>query len=250
MFSKTIIKQSIKDSWKIWLTITLSTTLFLVLNISLFDLKINDQPTSGPQFTNILEMLDIMFYGILGIILPMIYSIFVGNKLIAAEVDKGTLSYYLNTPITRLKIISSKAFSFISSLVLMFTVITVVGIITAYSLDVNLDIETFFLLNLGLLQYQFAVSGIVYLTSTYFNNSSNAMALGAGIPVAFFVLAIIAGLDDSLEFINNFTLNTLYDSSKIMAGTNFIVSFILMIIIGLITYLISFIYFNKKDLPI
>ena len=92
MFSKTIIKQSIRNNWKIWLTITLSTTLFLVLNIFLFDLKGSEQSTNGPQMNNVIEVLDLMFYGVLGIILPMIYSIFVGNKLVASEVDKGILA--------------------------------------------------------------------------------------------------------------------------------------------------------------
>ena len=117
-------------------------------------------------------------------------------------------------------------------------------------IGVDLDLETFLLLNLGLLLYQLAVSGIVYLSSTYFNNSSNAMALGAGVPVAFFILAIIASLDESLEFINNFTLNTLFDTNNIIAGTDYIFSFIIMIVIGLASYIASLIYFNKKDLPI
>lgn len=250
MFSKTIIKQSIKNNWKIWVTITLTTTMFLVLNIFLFELRVNDPASHGPEVNNVIEILDVMFYGILGIILPMIYSIFVGNKLVAAEVDKGTLSCYLNTPITRSTIIRSKAVSFISSLVLMFVTITIVGIATSNLFGVDLDLETFLLLNLGLLLYQLAVSGIVYLSSTYFNNSSNAMALGAGVPVAFFILAIIASLDESLEFINNFTLNTLFDTNNIIAGTDYIFSFIIMIVIGLASYIASLIYFNKKDLPI
>lgn len=250
MFSKTIIQQSIKNNWKIWLTITITTALFLVLNIFLYEIKASEPQGNGPIINNVIDMLDVTFYGILGIILPMIFSIFVGNKLVATEVDSGTLSYYLNTPITRSQIIKSKAVTFVSSLILMFVLLSIIGIATSSIVGVTLDLELFLLLNLGLLLYQFAISGIVYLSSTYFNNASNAMAIGAGIPVLFFILAIIAGLDESLEFINMFSLNTLFDTANIIGGTNYIIQFIVMSGFGLVTYILSVIYFNKKDLPI
>jgi len=249
MFSKTIMKQSIKNNYKIWLIITAVTTFFLILMFVAYDLRSTSGEGGGPSIT-VQQMLVVSFYSMLGFVLPMIYNIFVGNKLISSEVDSGVLSYTLNTPITRRKVVVTKALYLIISTTLMVVVVTLVGIIMNVVYSANLDNKVFLLLNLGLLLFSLAISGIVFLTSAYFNKANNAMAVGAGIPILFFVLSLVSGLSDSFEFVKYFSLNTLFDTTNIVAGSGYVIPFIAMGVIAVFTYIVSIMVFEKKDLPI
>lgn len=250
MISKTVLKQSIKTNYKIWLAITIVVSLFMVMIFAAFNLRSADATDDNPFTFTILSLLTTSFYGMIAVILPMIYSIFVGNRLVAKEVDSGIMSCTLNTPITRTKLILTKAFYLVCSIILMMVVLTITGLIMDSILSTDLDIGTFLLINLGLTIYSLAVSGIVFLSSSIFNKSSSAMGLGAGLPLLFYVLSLVSTLDDSFEFLKYFSLNTLFDTTNIVAGSNYVLQFIAMFAISVITYTASVIYFKKKDLPI
>ena len=49
------------------------------------------------------------FYALMAIIFPMVYSIMVGNRLIAEKIDKGSMTGFLSTPTTRLQITMTSA---------------------------------------------------------------------------------------------------------------------------------------------
>jgi len=214
-----------------------------------FNLRDTGEGENPISFT-ILTLLTTSFYGMIALIIPMIYSIFVGNRLIAREIDSGIMSSTLNTPITRNKVIITKAVFFISSIILMMAVLTLVGLLMDSIFNTDLDISTYLLINLGLTLYSLAVSGIVFLSSSIFNKSSNAMALGAGLPLLFYVLALVASLEDSFDFLKYFSLNTLFNTTNIVAGSNYIIPFIAMFVIAIGTYVASVICFKNKDLPI
>jgi ABC-2 type transport system permease protein len=76
------------------------------------------------------------------------------------------------------------------------------------------------------------------------------MALGAGLPLLFYVLALVASLDDSFDFLKYFSLNTLFNTTNIVAGSNYVIPFIAMFVIAIGTYVTGVIYFKNKDLPI
>lgn len=249
MFSKTIMKQSIKNNYKIWLIITAVTSFFLILMFVAYNLRSSGDVSDGPSIT-VQQMLVVSFYSMLGFVLPMIYNIFVGNKIVSAEVDSGVLSYTLNTPITRKKVITTKAIYVILSTILMIVVVTLIGLLMNMLYSADLDIKIFLLLNLGMLLFSLAISGIVFFTSSYFNKSNNAMAVGAGIPILFFVLSLVSGLSDSFEFVKYFSLNTLFDTTNIVAGSGYVIPFIAMGVIAIFTFVASIMYFEKKDLPI
>ena len=101
------------------------------------------------------------FYAIMAIIFPMVYSIMVGNRMIAEKVDKGNMAGFLSTPTTRLQITVSSAVYFVLSLALMWGISSIVGIIAANTFQPDaLDIDTFLLLNLGAFLYHLVISSI------------------------------------------------------------------------------------------
>lgn len=133
----------------------------------------------------------------------------------------------------------------------MWGISSIVGIIAANTFQPDaLDIDTFLLLNLGAFLYHLVISSICFCASCIFNSSKNSLTFGAGIPLYFFVVSLFIKLSDSLDFLKYFTLNTLYDTQKIVEGSGYAGDFIVMLIISFCLYTVGIVWFQKKDLPL
>jgi len=115
---------------------------------------------------------------------------------------------------------------------------------------VNFDIFDYIMLNMGIFLLMFATSGISFLFSCLFNLTKNAVALGAGIPIAFYLFQTMASVSDDMEFFRYLTLNTLYDPPAIVSGGTFWWQFIVLGAIGVVLYSFSVKIFKEKDLPL
>ena len=93
-------------------------------------------------------------------------------------------------------------------------------------------------------------SGISFLSSCIFNDTKNSLALGAGLPLAFIIINILANVDESLHFLRNFTVISLLDTDAIIAGNGYLGKFAVMTLISLILYTSGIYIFTKKDLSI
>ena len=171
MFSKPLLKATIKQNYIIFLVIIAVLMLYLPIIITMFDPttqdSLNDVLDMMPQgliaamgFSNIgAELIDFIgsyFYGFLILLLPMIYTIVACNRCIASHVDKGSMAYLLSTPNTRSKIARTQALFIIASTTIMMGITTIVGIVLSNaSFPGELDIKAFLLLNLGALLLYF-----------------------------------------------------------------------------------------------
>ena len=107
----------------------------------------------------------------------------------------------------------------------------------------------------------FAMSGICFLTSSWFNRSKHCMAIGGGLNI-FFLVATILGLFgspiipsvirmDTLNLFNYVSIISLFDVVSILDGTfTFLWKLAILIAVGVICYVISFKKFKNKDLPL
>ena len=75
-------------------------------------------------------------------------------------------------------------------------------------------------------------------------------AVGAGLPLAFFLFQMMSELSEDLEFCRYLSLNTLFSPDDILAGEGVVLPFILLGLIGLVLYAAGIHVFNRKDLPI
>src|SRR5699024_4430630 len=73
------------------------------------------------------------------------------------------------------------------------------------------DVETYLWLSLGLLLLILAMSSIAFFASTLFNRTGMALAIGGGIPFAFFLITMIQQLMDSADGLEYITITTLFD---------------------------------------
>ncbi len=124
---------------------------------------------------------------------------------------------------------------------------------SARSVDsaLEFDIEAYFWLSLGLLSLILVMSSISFFASTLFNRTGLALAIGGGIPFAFFLLTMIQQLmDDTADTLEYLTITSLFDTDAILAGGDFGWGLVTLGIIALVLYLASNIIFTKKDLPL
>lgn len=256
MFSKSLFKKTVKDNWKFWLGITLGLAVMMVILLAVANNYINNPP-DRPDFDPSEFAMDNIFdqyYTMFAMMIPMIYIVMTGNKLIAAQIDKGSLAYLMSKPVKRNQVSLTQAIFFIGSIVAMFAVITVVGLAMIGILGIKVEIGSFLLLNLGIILFHLAISGISYLASCIFNFSSKSLLIGAGIPVMFFVFNMLAGFSEMASIMENFkylTINSLYNVTDIMTySTNMIWQFGILLAIAAVCYTTGVLYFKKKDLPL
>lgn len=254
----TIFKQTLKSNSKLWIIFTLVASIIMGVLTYVFE------PQTLESISNLVANSDLLpdtsylgimkttYFTIYGVLLPLVYIILVSNSLISSQVDRGSMAYILSTPIKRLTVVRTQAMYLIMSLIAMFTVIYGVGIasINLFQQDIDIDLTKFSLLCLGLFLLAFATAGISFFFSCVFNLSKNAVALGAGIPMAFFILSLLSSLTDQLEDMKYVTMNTLYDTTAIMEGDSVIWGFTVLSVIGVVLFISGMVVFDKKDLPL
>lgn len=266
MFSKPLLKATIKQNYIVFLIIIAVLMLYLPIIITMYDPAAQDSLNEILNLmpkgliaamgyddigTSLLDFIGGYFYGFLILFLPMIYTIIACNRSIASHVDKGAMAYLLSTPNTRSKIARTQALFIILSITIMTAIITIVGIILCNILfPGDLDLLRFLLLNLGALLLYYAVTGIGFFGSCMYNDTKNSLMVGAGLPVAFLLIQMISDIDEKTSFLKYFTLFTLYDTKKIIHGGNFLLQYITLIIIAVIMYALGIYMFKKRDLPL
>lgn len=204
-----------------------------------------------------------IFFKIAGLLLPIIYLIMASNNLIAGQVDSGSMAYVLSTPTKRKTVIATQMLFLVGSLFLMFVCTSISSVIcmSIVNVDTSLTIGKLLLINLGAFIVMFAMSGICFLASSWFNRTKHSMAIGGGLNI-FFLVATILGLFgskiipqvirmDALKLFNYVSIISLFDVISILDGTfAFLWKLAILIVIGIICYAISFVKFDKKDLPL
>lgn len=123
---------------------------------------------------------------------------------------------------------------------------------SARSVDdaLSFDTEAYFWLSLGLLLLIVAMSSISFFASTLFNRTGAALAIGGGIPFAFFLITMVQQLMDSADVLEYFTITSLFDTETILAGGEFGWGLVALGAIALVLYATANIIFTKKDLPL
>ena len=266
MFCKPLLKATMKQNYIVFLIIIGVLMIYLPTIASMYNPEtqksLNDMLKMMPQqliaamgFTGemgtLLKFIATYFYGFLILLLPMIYTIIVANRSIASHVDKGSMAYLLATPNARAKIAVTQAFFLLVSTILLLGFVTLVGIgMCELLFPGELDINGFLLLNCGALLLYFALTGISFFASCLFNDTKNSLALGAGLPVGFLLLQMVADTGEKFEFLRYVSLYTLFDPEKITSREGYLPAFIALFVIGIVLYSLGVYAFTKRDLPL
>ncbi len=230
------------------------------------------------------SILNELVYKIAGVLLPMIYVMIAANKLIAAQVSDGSMAYVLSTPTNRKTVVRTQYIFLLFTVVIMYVAITVAAIASegiAFVINKNQNPDmtaiwnpvTTLLFCLGSFLAMFALCGICFGASSFFNKSSNSIAVGGGACILSFLCCILGLFGNEvfvavgvgvkpMGFFNYLSLFTLVDNSSMSAfskavmGSDVAISFdwiwklAILFVIGGVTAYIGGRRFVKKDLPL
>ena len=315
--SKPLFKQSFKAIFPMWLALTIGSALvFVVINVAIgskniftnidmdaVTIYVQDQDLSWLKILGLFEImgfnlsriqvmsqidlnsvLNELIYKIAGVLLPMIYTMIVANKLIAAQVSDGSMAYILSTPTNRKTVVRTQYIFLIASLLAMYTVIFVAAFSTeaignAIEMAKNPDAQSSWnpvstpLLCLGSFLAMFALGGIAFGASAFFNKSSNSVTVGGGACIISFLCCILGLFGNevfvavgigvkAMYFFNYLSIFTLIDSTSMNAfakavcgfeaqiSFNWIWELGILLVIGAVTAFIGGRHFIRKDLPL
>lgn len=225
-----------------------------------------------------------LVYKIAGVLLPMIYVMLTCNKLIAAQVSDGSMAYILSTPTNRRKVVRTQYAFMVASLFAMYLVIALGAFISgaiAWSVTKSTNPLPFGAMALRTVLYcfgsfvaMFALTGIAFGASCWFNKSSKSVAIGGGACILAFLCCIL-GLFGNKVFVsvgvgveamnvfNYLSLYTLIDTegmsnfAKAINGVanatmslDWLWELGILAGIGIVFALAGGIRFTKKDLPL
>ena len=250
-----LLKKSIKDNWKLWAVMTAAITGMITLIISVPSLtdnsKLGAMMDSGVSFAGQgLTMLYPMFI----VMLATVYAVVTANKLIAAQVDRGSMGYIMVNPIKRNQFSVTQGIFMAGSVAGMFAVVTAVGSVALALTGDAATIGFFALLNLGCMLLILACSGVAFLASCIFNRSGASLAMGGGIVITSFLLSFLSQLEEYVSFFKVFrytTLHALFNTTHIVEqGAGMIWDFCILLVIAIVCYVVGAMAFKKKDLPL
>lgn len=204
-----------------------------------------------------------MFFKMAGILLPIVFIIMTANNLMASQVDSGSMAYVLSTPTKRKTVSLTQMAYLVTSLFAMFLCTMIVGLICLAIVGdaVSITYGQMALLSLGAFITMFAISGICFLASSWFNRSKLSMSIGGGLSMFFFVATILGLFGsstvpsmmriDAMKAFNYLSIISLFDTVSVLEGTvSFIWKLAILLVVGVTTYTLSLFKFKNKDLPL
>jgi ABC-2 type transport system permease protein len=190
-------------------------------------------------------------YGLIILMFPVIFIIILANKLVAGYVDRGSMAYLLATPNKRVKLALTQALGLWLNMAILIAYATVA--IIAFSALMHpgkLDIGKLIIMNIVIYILHLAISGICFFASCISNDTKRSFTIGAGIPVIFYLIQMIANMGGKLANLKYFTIFTLFSTNDIIEGKSVALPVLILAAIAIVLYSISIFTFSRRDLPV
>lgn len=212
-------------------------------------------------------MLNQMYFTIMCLLPIILFIIFAGNELFVDQVDKGSMAYVLSTPTKRSAVVITQLIYMIITPLIMVGCGFLVRLAATQAFAGEVDIAKYAALYGGIYLLAEAMASICYMASCVFNLSKNAMALGGGLNVWFFLCSLLGmfgsetmvsmGIGaEMLGVFNNLTIVGLFDVEALgTVGSGavdyaFVPKLIVLVAIAVVCYAVGAVRFQKKDLPL
>jgi len=265
MFSLTLFKREMKANNKLLIIFIYILTLYILSVVYMFnpdssnafDIIIKSMPGLMKAFgfvasgNTLIGYIATDLYGMILLMFPVIFYIILANKLLAGYVDRGSMAYLLATPNKRVKIALTQALSLWVSIGILITYATVAIIISSALIHPGkLDISKLILMNVVIYFLHVAISGICFLASCISDDTKRSFTIGAGVPIAFFLIQMLANMGGKLENLKYFTIFTLFNTNDIVAGKSVVFPVIILVVVAIVLYGIGIYIFSKRDIPV
>lgn len=208
----------------------------------------------GSGFGTVEAFISGEFYGLLLVLILSIFCILFTTQLMAKLVDQGAMAYLLIVPTTRGKVALTQAMVFVTGLFLIITVTTLCGF-AGYALFIGKLSDfhggAYLEMNIAAFLLFFAVGGIAFLVSSLTNDEKKALGISGFLTFGFFSIDFLGKLSDTIHWMRNLSYFSLYDPSGVIDGrASLTFPWLLLAVIGLVTYATGIMLFRKRDLPL
>ena len=261
-----LLKKEIKANYKLFLLIAAVLAMYISIITTMFDPAIGkslqDLMGTMPEMmaafgmtlkgSTLIDFLSSYLYGFLLLLFPMLLEIILANRLMARYVDRGAMAYLLASPHGRQKTAATQGVFLLINTALLILFTSVLGAIVCESMfPGELDITAYAKLNIALFLLHFAISGFCFFVSCLSNESKTSLAFGAGVPIAFYLVQMLANMGGKLENLKYATLFSLFSPDKIIAGDEAVLWMNgVLFAIGALFFAAGVVFFSKRDLPL
>ena len=255
MLSKPLLKQSVRSNWVMWSSIT-GVMSVLCMQFSALDMVQN--------------LLFVIFYGMMTTILPAIYVLVTANKLLAGQVDRGSMAYILSAPIKRSTVTFTQLTFLVGSLAAMFGVQTLIhlavnafkpmSLATAFgdpTLPVPGDLTSSMILKINRSSFAVcvAMAAVCFMFSGIFSSSKYSVGISGafiGVTILSNMLAMFGGLGvGGLDKFKYLTICSFYDHNSVLSQNNdWLIKMIFPLVIAAAAFTVGSQVFKRKDLPL
>lgn len=262
----TLFLKELKGTWKMLLIFFAVLAMYCVAIVSMFDPELGTalaefekvMPGMMAAFgmttfgTELVEFLATYLYGFLFTVLPMVFIVMLSNRLVARYVDSGSMAQLLSTPNSRRAIVLTQAGVLLTSvLILLLATGGLLQVCAEALFPGDLDLTAFWKLHGGLGCFHLMLCGWCFLCSCWSNETKRAVAFGAGVPVLFFLLQMLANMGGDLEPLKYATPFTLFSPEALLAGAEWVpLGLAALAAAGLVFLALGIWRFCRRDLPL
>ena len=176
-----------------------------------------------------------------------LFAALCGISALAGEQKDGTAEFLLTHPVSRTRIAITKLLSVITRVVVMNAVVLGVSALATVMIGEHKDSGVlifvwfvYLVMQLEVALITFGLSGII---------KGGGIAIGLGVPFAFYFINLAANLLDELEFLKYFTPFGYAEGAALASGADFEVFYFLTgLVLTLAVVVPGFVHFNKKDI--
>ena len=176
-----------------------------------------------------------------------LFAALTGIAALVGEQRDGTAEFLLTHPVSRTKVAVIKLLAVIARVVVMNVVVLALTALATVLIGEHKDSGVlifvwfiYLVMQLEVALITFGLSGII---------KGGAIAIGIGVPFAFYFINIVANLLDELEFLKYFTPFGYADGAAVASGADFEIKYLITGVVLMVAVLIlGFVRFNKKDM--
>lgn len=206
----------------------------------------------GSSTATLTDFIANYLYGFLMLLVPLLFTISTAGRLFSRRIDRGSMACLLSVPLGRRAIALTGAAVLAGGLTLLVLLCTVLQlIVSALCFPGALAVGPFLLMNLGVLSLHLALAGLCYFLSLLCDDTRRYYLLGAGIPLVFYLLQMLANMGDKLSFFKYFTLFSLFQPAKFIAEEpSALISAGILFALAAVLFTSGTILFEKRDLSV
>ncbi|MTI47522.1 ABC transporter permease subunit [Sporosalibacterium faouarense] len=185
-------------------------------------------------------------------LLGSIYAVMLASGILSKEESDKTIEFLLSKPITRKEIVTNKLLSYITNIIILNIIATIVLFISFQIFkEDDFNMKTFILISIAPLLLHLVFAAIGFLVSVFITKGKKVTPIALGIVLVTYFMGILAELSDKLEFLKYLSPFKYFEAKDIISNDAIQMKYIaLTVIINLVCIVLTYVFYSKKDITV